>query len=118
MGEIIEGKSYFKPYLAIAHYLFYVFPILLGWHVARRSHGREVASGISLISVFWIFMAVQVLPLFWIPAGLLPVDMQREPFTALMHAMLLVAPFNTLIILGALLCRYHTNLRYRRLQLS
>ena len=121
VGEIIEVKSYFKPYLAIAHYLYYVFPILLGWHIARRSHGLELASGVSLISVFWIFMAVQVLPLFWIPAGVLPVEyvpMQREPFTALMHAMFFVTPFNTLIILGALLWRYRMNVRRRKLQLS
>jgi len=118
VGEIIEGKSYFRHYVPIVQYLLFGFPILLGWHIARRSHGLELASGLSLSSVFWIYKTVEMLPIFWMPVEKLPMRLQGNHFTMLMHSMLLMTPFNTLIILGALFCRFRTNARYRKLQLS
>ena len=114
VGEIIEGKPYFKPYLAIVHYLYLGFPILLGWHAARRSHGRELASGISFVSAWWIVKAIEILvPIFWFPAETL-----RMRVTILMYSLLRLTPLNALIIVGALLCRFRMNVRYRKLQFS
>jgi hypothetical protein len=118
VGEIIEGKSFLRPYASITQYLLFGFPILLGWHIARRSHGLELASGLSLSSVFWIYKIVEMLPMFWVPVEKLPMSLQGNHFTMLMHSMLLMTPFNTLIILGVLFCRFRTNARFRKLQLS
>jgi hypothetical protein len=120
-GIVVQEILPLRHLPSVPHYLRYAVPILIGWHIARRSRGRELASGISLISVIWIFMAVQVLPLFWIPAGVLPVElapMQREPFKTLMHEIIRVAPLNAFIILGAIISRYRMNVRDRKLQLS
>ncbi len=94
-------------------------PILIGWHVAKRSHGHELASGVSVISVWWIYRAVTVLPMCWMYRSLeTPLQLQGGPFRYFMHAMLILAPLSTLIIFGAFLCRYRMNARARKLQLS
>ncbi len=121
----LHSHSYFATlrsysYLATAQYLVHLcVPILIGWHIAKRSHGHELASGISVISVWWIYRAVEVLPMFWMYRSLETLlQLQGGPFRYFMHAMFLVAPLNTLIMLGALLCRFRTNVRYRKLQFS
>ena len=117
VAMLLESTTHY--YLPSAHYLFYGFPILLGWHLARRSHGRELASGVSLISMFWIYEVVSMLPMFWIPVETRSGwGLQGNPFTTLMYSMLHVSPFNMLIIVGALLCRFRTNVRYRKLHFS
>jgi hypothetical protein len=117
VAMLLESTTHY--YLPSAHYLFYGFPILLGWHLARRSHGRELASGVSLISMFWIYEVVSMLPMFWIPVETRSGwGLPGNPFTMLMNSMLHVTPFNILIILGVLLCRFRTNVRYRKLHFS
>lgn len=111
-------ESITRSYLPTAQYLRLCLPILIGWHIASRFHGRELASGVSLVSVVWIYKFVSVLPMFWIPPAILPMQLQGNPFTELMHRMLHVAPFNTLIMLGSLLCRSRMNVRRRKLHTS
>jgi hypothetical protein len=114
MGEFIEVKSYFRPYREIVHY---GLPILLGWHIARRSRGCELASGVSLISVILIFRAVLVLPLFW-TYRMMPPDLQVDPYTVFMHTIYGTIPFCVLIILGSFICRFRMSACRRKLLLS
>jgi hypothetical protein len=110
MGEFIEVKSYFRPYREIVHY---GLPILLGWHIARRSPGSELASGVSLISVILIFRAVEILPIL---SGIQEsFDFQVDQSTIIMHAMFSVIPICVLIILGSFICRFRINAHRRKL---
>ncbi len=107
-------------YLTTTQYLVRrVLPILIGWHVAKRSHGHELASGFSVISVWWIYRAVEVLPVFWMYRSLgTLLQLQAGPFRYFMHAMLTLVPFCTLIFLGAFFCRYRMNVRCRTVRFS
>jgi len=122
VAMLVESIMHSAPVLALLgklwehtpQYLRFCVPILIGWHVASRFHGHELASGFSFISVLWIYNAVEISWIFRLPAEKLPIHVQGDRFTTFMHPMLRLVPFNMLVMLGALLCRYRLNVRCRK----
>jgi hypothetical protein len=106
-GILLYISSIHLPYLSYVEYLYFGVPTLIGWHVARRSHGRELASGISMISVILILRAVEILPILSMTQE--NFDFQFDKSTIFIRAMFSMIPICGLIILGSFICRFRMN---------
>ncbi len=82
--------------------------ILTGWHVARRSHGSELASGLAFVCMGSIYMGAMLLT-----------ATQREPLTMVLFKTLKYA-FGSAppVIIGVFVFRYRAKTRYRKQQLE
>jgi hypothetical protein len=93
------AEYYLRPFLNCA-----ILP-LIGLHLAKRSHGSELASGVAFICITWIFMVLFNLP-----------GMLYARSATFLRVMLRATPYLSLVIFGASLFRCRMNSRYRKLQ--
>jgi len=106
MLEILGSEKGIIPENVLRPITYAILP-LIGLHIAKRSHGSELASGVAFICMAWIFMVLFNLP-----------GMLYAKSGTFLLVMLRATPFLSLVIIGASLFRYRMNARRRRLLLS
>lgn len=104
--EILGSEKGLIPENVIGPITYAILP-LMGLHLAKRSHGSELASGFSFICMAWVFMVLFNL------SGML-----YAKSAMFLLVMLRATPFLCLAIIGAFIYRYRLNVRRRNFLFS
>jgi hypothetical protein len=97
-------RGHLMPVLQIFNYSFF---ILIGWHVAKRSHGCELASSVAFIGAGCVFMGMILLT-----------SIPRKSLSTIIFKTLYSALDSAPVVVGAFLFCYRANRRSRELPAS